>query len=104
MSFGGMGSTTPKSSKVSLANFQKTVTAAGTAEILFAATETKKIWIKALSGNTNNVYVGTSTVDSSNGLVLAPGEGVVLDVDHSTTNIYIDVDTNGEGVSGAYNY
>ena len=79
-------------------NGQKTVTAAGTAEVLATTTTIRSVTIKALPGNTNNVYVGDSSVSSSNGFVLDAGESIDLDLDNLAT-IYLDVDTNGEGVS-----
>lgn len=84
----------------------KTVSSAGTAEAL-SATEVKCVWVivQAKGSNTGQVYVGDSAVSSSN-------EGAELDaldsvmyptVDRRSTydlrNIYVDVDTNGEGVT-----
>ena len=82
-------------------NGQKTVTAAGTAEALAASTSIHSVTIKALAGNTNNVYVGDSSVDSTNGFVLDSGESISLDIDN-LADVYIDTDTNGEGVSFIY--
>jgi hypothetical protein len=79
-------------------NGQKTVASAGTAEVLGSSTTTTSIAIKALHGNGGMVYVGDSGVDSSNGFVLDAGDGIVMEVDN-LADIYIDVDTNGEGVS-----
>lgn len=79
-------------------NGQKTVATAGTAEALAASTACKWVIVKALTSNTGNVYVGNSSVSSSNGYILEPGEAISLDVDDLAT-VYIDVDTNGEGVS-----
>lgn len=80
-------------------NGQKTVTTAGTAEALAAAQELESgVLIKALAGNSNNVYVGDSDVDSSDGLILASGEEVFIEVD-DLAEVYLDVDTDGEGVS-----
>lgn len=80
-------------------NGQKTVSSAGTAEPLVgSSTEARQVIIKALSGNTNNVYVGDSSVDSSNGYVLASGKKVKFRV-ADLANVYLDVDTGGEGVS-----
>jgi hypothetical protein len=84
----------------SIEHGQKTVTSAGTAEALVGSSAEVKqgVWIKALLGNTNNVYVGDSDVDSSNGYELDAGDVVFLSV-RDLANVYIDVDTNGEGVS-----
>ncbi len=87
---------------------QKTISAAGTQEVLIADTTqtTMYVTIKALHANTNMVYVGDSDVSSANGYVLDSGEEITLCVDNAKDNIYIDVDTNGEGVSyiGWYAY
>jgi hypothetical protein len=86
----------------SLGSGQKTISVAGTAEaIVGSSTECVSVTIKALAGNTGNVYVGKSTVNSSNGLVLAAGDSVSFDIDN-LNRVYIDVDTNGEGISFLY--
>ena len=81
---------------------QKSVTTAGTAVALSSNTSTiKAVMIKANSGNTNNIYVGNDgagDVSSSNGYILAAGEEIIVYCD-SLTEIYLDADTNGEGVS-----
>lgn len=78
---------------------QKTVASAGTEEALGASTElTSGVRVKALAGNTNNVYVGANPVTSGTGFVLDAGEEVFIEVANLAT-VYIDVDTNGEGVS-----
>jgi len=82
----------------SIRNGQKTVTTAGTAEALAASSACLSVTIKALAANTNNVYVGTAAVDSTNGYVLQAGESISFDIDN-LADIYLDVDTNGEGVS-----
>ncbi len=51
-----------------------------------------------IAANTGNVYVGSSSVDSTNGYVLDAGESVVITIDNLAT-VYLDVDTNGEGVT-----
>jgi hypothetical protein len=81
-----------------LSNGQKTVASAGTAEVLGVATAIQGVLIQALSTNTGNVYVGDSNVDSTNGYVLSRNASVAFDIDN-LNDIYIDVDTNGEGVS-----
>ena len=78
---------------------RKTVSVAGTAELLLTSTFTQSVTIKALSGNTGDVYVGDSGVTSSNGYPLSPGETISMDADHQEVLFYIDVDTNGEGVA-----
>lgn len=94
-----------------LASLRKTVAAAGTEEPLSASKIlARSVKIKAIHGNTNMVYVGANGVSSSNGFVLDAGEVLAIDslrnngtdepVDLSS--IYIDVDTNGEGVTVSY--
>ena len=94
-----------------LGSLQKAVTLAGTAEALSASELlVKRAVIKATAGNTGNIYVGGSGVDSSNGFVLDGGEELVLDgvsVDGSDqywdlSNIYIDAGTNADSVSVVY--
>ena len=82
-------------------NGQTTVAAAGTAVVLAAATNCKSVTVKALAGNSANVYVGSATVTAANGFVLDNGDTVSIDIDN-LDDIYIDVDTNGEGVSYIY--
>jgi len=78
---------------------KKTVTSAGTQEALAGSTVLKhSVTIKALAANTNNVYVGSSTVSSTNGYVLDAGETLTLQISNLDL-VYIDVDTNGEGVT-----
>ena len=57
--------------------------------------------VKALLGNTNNIYVGDSDVDKTakNGLELDAGEVVIFNYVGDLDNIWIDSDTNGEGVT-----
>lgn len=57
--------------------------------------------VKALLGNTNNIYVGGSDVDKTdkNGLELDAGEVVIFNYVGDLNNIYIDADTTNEGVS-----
>ena len=77
---------------------QKSVTTAGTAVALASSTEIISVVIKAKSGNTGNIYVGDSTVDSSTGYILGPGDAVSFDMTDLAA-VYIDSDVNGEGVS-----
>jgi hypothetical protein len=86
---------TPASSVIS---GQKVVTTAGTEVPLATSTEILSVTVKAKHGNTNMVYVGTNPVSSSTGYVLDAGEAISLDV-NNLADVYIDADTNGEGVS-----
>lgn len=71
----------------------------GTAVALGTTLATKTIFIRAKSGNTNNVYVGSSAVHktTSQQIILAANDSVTLNVSNRLT-VYFDVDTNGEGV------
>ena len=78
---------------------QKSVTTAGTRVQLSSVSYLiHSITIKAKSGNTGSIYVGASDVISTNGFILAAGEGISLDVDN-LNDIWLDSSVNGEGVS-----
>ncbi len=91
---GGGGGGTPGT----VANGQTSVATAGTAVALAGTTTIQSISVRANTGNTNNIYVGNASVSSSNGFILAAGEGVSFDID-DPAKVFIDSDTNGEGVS-----
>ena len=79
----------------------KTVSAAGTAEALSTSSQRVKcVSIIAKRNNTGNVYVGGSDVASTTNGGLAPGDSleVVSQSWLDLKDIFIDVDTNGEGV------
>lgn len=88
-----------------------TVTTAGTA-VPLSATElySSHILIQASTGNTNNIYVGGSDVDSTNGIALTPGSSISLgDLQRKDMNeaidlrqVYVDADTNGNTVRVGY--
>ena len=80
-------------------NGQKTVTTAGT-QVALASSQaiTHSVKIKALHGNSGWIYVGNSSVSSSNGYVLDAGETLEIQVANLAT-VYIDSSVNGEGVS-----
>lgn len=81
-----------------LANGQKTVTLAGTAEVLGASTAIQGVIIKANDANTGIIYVGDASVDSTNGYALRRNASVAFDIDN-LDDVYIDSSVNGEGVS-----
>lgn len=58
----------------------------------------KSILIKAVITNTGTMYIGNSTVSSSNGYPLVAGESVSLDISNLNT-IYIDSSVNGESIT-----
>ena len=80
---------------------KNTVAAAGTAEALGSQAVNGPLMVKALIANTNNVYIGNVAGDvaSTNGLELAAGDAVIFDFVGNLSHLFIDVDTNGEGVS-----
>lgn len=78
---------------------QKTVTSHGTAEALGAAQAiTGVLYVKALSTNTGNAYLGGASVDSSNGWILSAGEISPPILVDNVSKIFIDVDVDGDGV------
>ena len=81
----------------------KTVTSAGTAEALASSdTLIKALTIKADEANTNKIYPGDSTVDNTYAGPLSAGDSLSLTWPEgdmgNLADIYIDADTNGEGV------
>lgn len=95
-------------------SFKKAVAAAGTAEALKSSKTYAcgKVVIQALVDNTTNVHVGESTVDkdTNNGIELDAGEQLVIDPGVISgksacidlNKVYVDADTNGEGVAVIY--
>lgn len=78
---------------------QKTVAAAGTAERIYPSSfRVSIIIIRALSGNTGNVFVGGPTVDNANGYILEQGWEVAMIAD-DIGDIYIDAANNGDGIT-----
>ncbi len=78
-------------------NNVKTVATAGTAEALTTSISCHKVYVKALGTNTNPVFIGNASVDSSNGYPLDADEYVEIFIDDAA-KIFVDVTTNGEGV------
>jgi hypothetical protein len=58
----------------------------------------KSVVIKALPTNSGVIFVGNSTVASSNGFVISASESVSLDIDN-VNHVWIDSATNGDGIS-----
>ena len=79
---------------------EKTVTAAGTAEALAASKRVRSVTIIAKASNTGQAYVGGSDVASTTNDGLDPGDELEIPSENwlDLADIYIDVDTNGEGV------
>lgn len=83
--------TTPYNAKV-------TVTTAGTRVQLNASRAVQSVTIKAGLTNTGIIYVGDSTVASSNGLELAAGDSVSMDISNLNV-LYIDASVNNQYVT-----
>lgn len=91
------------------------VASAGTAEALLAAsTVVRKVILRAPAGNTGAVFIGDSTVDSSSGYVLSPGEETTLEfrdpdrgdigayLPFDLADIYVDAANNDDEVGFLY--
>ena len=76
---------------------QTAVAAAGTA-VQVGGGHIASVLIKANADNTGNVFIGLSSVHSTNGLILVPGEFVSMDVSDLGA-VYVDAATNDDGVS-----
>lgn len=79
-------------------NGNKNVTTAGTRVTLASSTSCKSVTIKAKVANTGTIYVGDTSVSSSNGFALAAGETVSLDIANLNT-VNLDASVSGEGVT-----
>ena len=80
---------------------EKTIDASGTAERLVAVSQrAKSVTIIAKTGNVGQVYVGGSDVATTTNDGFAAGESIAIEPDGwlDLTDIFLDVDTNGEGV------
>jgi hypothetical protein len=85
------------------------VDAAGTSEqITASAISVYAVFIQAEPTNTGKIYVGDSTVTSSNGVVLSPGCAYTIDAKEWGVNeillsdIYVDAATSGDEVRVQY--
>lgn len=81
---------------------QKTVAAAGTAEALGNQRIDGPLMVKALTTNTDLVYVGNDgagDVAAANGLPLSAGEVVVFDWVGNLGALMVDAAVNGEGLA-----
>lgn len=78
---------------------QTTVATAGTEVVLGGDLALLSgVTIRADGDNTGVVYIGGATVDSTNGLILAAGDHVFLDI-ANVNLVYVDAATNGDSVS-----
>ena len=83
----------------SLLNNLVTVTTAGTrVQVSASSVACKGITVKSLAANTGTMYVGNSTVASTNGYPLAAGQAISFDISNLST-VYIDASVNGEKVA-----
>lgn len=80
---------------------QKTVTTAGTEVGLGSMQVGGPLMVKALTTNTDLVYVGESAgaVSSSTGMPLTAGEVVIFEFVGNLDSIWVDSAVNGEGVA-----
>lgn len=79
-------------------NGKTTVTTAGTRVALASSQAIKSVTIKALRTNTGSIYVGNSSVASTNGFELRAGESMSMDISNLST-VNLDCSVNGEGVT-----
>jgi len=80
---------------------QITVTTAGTAVQGTSTPNYTGFFIRALSGNTGNVYLGNDgagDVTSANGYELAPGDQIYIEVPN-LSDLWFDAATNGDKFS-----
>jgi len=83
----------------------KTVSTAGTDEVLAVSTAAKVVIIQAQTDNTGAVAVGAigvdATVATGNGVLLYAGDSVTLEID-DLVDVYVDATVAGEGVRYTY--
>jgi hypothetical protein len=88
------------SNSPTLLSSEKTVAAAGTAETLHTGQRVTQVTIIAKVANTGQVYVGGSDVASTTNDGLDAGDSLEITANGwlDLKDVYIDADTNGEGV------
>jgi len=79
----------------------KAVTTAGTQVVLASSTACKRVYITGKAANTNKIYIGGSSISSSTGTFIYASQTIIIDTSN-LANIWIDADTNGEGVQFTY--
>lgn len=79
---------------------QKRVATPGTELPLTATTKplTTGVTVRALTANTNPVFIGLNPVTSTTGFVLLAGEELFIPIDDAN-KVYVDATTATEGVS-----
>ena len=90
--------TTTEAVPATIYNGKKTVATAGTRVTLAASQAVKSVTIKALSTNIGLIYVGDTSVASTNGFQLSAGETISMDLANLNT-VNIDSSVSGEGVT-----
>jgi len=89
-----------------IAGGAKTVSAAGTAEAISSTVSgVTSLIIRAKTANTGVIYVGDSTVSSSDNAGIEAGVSIDFPLHLSPvslTNVYIDASVTGEGVDFWY--
>ena len=81
---------------------QKTVTTAGVAEALGSQPVNGPLMVKALTSNTGEIAIGNdgaNDVSTATGLLLSAGEVVVFDFAGHLASLFIDAESDGEGVA-----
>jgi LysM repeat protein len=87
-----------------------TVTTAGTrVQVSGSDLYVYSVSVQAKKANTGKIYVGDSSVSSSRGYQLEPGEVITLNgfdgkatEEFNVTDLYVDATVNGEGVHVTY--
>lgn len=88
------------SAPTTIGDGSKTVTTAGT-RVTLGTGVCRYVIITANASNTNNIYVGGSAVAAGRGRPLVALQSEKIDI-NDLSKVYIDADTNGEGVSFVY--
>lgn len=77
----------------------RTITTPGTELVLSDDGELRVgVTVKALATNSDVIFIGAASVDSTNGFQLSAGEQIFVTVTN-LNQIYVDVTVGGEGVS-----
>jgi hypothetical protein len=76
------------------------VTTAGTEVPLSGSPVTlyNGVTVRALSTNTQKIYIGSNPVSSTDGFQLSAGQEAVIIIDN-LNKVYIDADVSGEGIT-----
>ena len=90
--------TTTETAPTTIYNGKKSVTTAGTRVTLASSQAVKSVTIKALSTNTGIIYVGDTSVASTNGFQLSAGETISMDIANLNT-VNLDSSVSGESVT-----